>query len=92
MKKQLFKEVIVWFEKSEKELIRYRLFQKVSDGKFFVKSADSLHNEFNATINEQQQGYFVDSLFENGITGFADKSFDTIEEAIDFFNAEFDLL
>jgi hypothetical protein len=87
MKKQLFKEVIVWFEKSEKELIRYRLFQKLSDGKFFVKSADNLQEEIDAKINEHQQGYFVDSLFDNGITEFAKECFDTIEQAISAFDA-----
>ncbi len=89
MKKRLFKEVNVWFEKSEKELIRYRLFQKFSDDKFFVKSADYLHEKFDEKMNNQQNAYFINSLFENGISEFAEESFDTIEEAIAAFNANF---
>jgi len=90
MKKRFFKEVIVWFEKSEKELIRYRLLQDLSNEKFFVKSADDFHEEFNLKTAQQQDAYFVDSLFFNGITHFAKKSFDTIEEAIRDFEQGFE--
>jgi hypothetical protein len=90
MKKRFFKEVIVWFEKSDKELIRYRLFQDLSNDKFFVKNADDFHDEFNLKTTQQQDAYFVDSLFLSGITHFAKKSFHTIEEAIDNFEAGFE--
>ena len=80
----------VWFEKNEKELIRYRLFRKLSDDKFFVKSVDDFYDEFKAKVAKEQNAYFVDSLFYNGITAFAKESFDTIEEAINHFDAKFD--
>ncbi len=90
MKKQFFKEVIVWFEKSEKQLIRFRLFQDLLNEKYFVKSADEFHEEFDLKISQEQDAYFVDSLFFNGITHFAKKSFDTIEEAIEDFERGFE--
>ena len=90
MEKQFFKEVVVWFEKSEKELIRYRIFQDLSNEKYFVKSADSFHKEFNLQVAQEQDAYFVDSLFFNGITSFAKKSFNTIEEAVEDFEQEFE--
>ena len=90
MRKRFFKEVIVWFEKSENELIRYRLFQDLSNEKFFVKSADAFHEEYDIKTDQEQDAYFVDSLFENGITQFAKKSYDTIEEAIVAFDSEFE--
>ncbi len=90
MKKRFFKEIIVWFEKGENELIRYRLFQDLSNKKYFVKSADHFHEEFNLKTAQEQDAYFVDSLFENGITQFAKKSYDTIEEAIAAFDNEFE--
>ena len=80
MKKQFFKEVSVWFEKSETQLIRYRLFQDLLNKKYFVKGADHFQEEFDLKIAQQQDSYFVDSLFLNGITHFAKKSFDTIED------------
>ena len=89
MKKQFFKEIIVWLEKSEKELIRYRIFQDLSNEKYFVKSAEYLHEEFDLKTNQEQEEYFVDSLFFNGITHFAKVSFDTIDEAIENFEQEF---
>ncbi len=90
MRKRFFKEAIVWFEKSEKELIRYRLLQDLSKEKFFVKNADHFHEEFDLKKAQEQDAYFVDSLFLNGITYFAKKSFDTIEEAIADFEAGFE--
>ena len=89
MNKRFFKEVIVWFEKSEKELIRYRLFQDLSNGKYFVKSADGFHEAFDQKTAQEQDAYFVDSLFFSGITQFAKNSFDTIEEAIEDFETGF---
>lgn len=86
----MFKEVNVWLENGEKELIRYRLFQDLSNGKFFVKSADHFHEKFDAKTVEEQKVYFIDSLFEYGITEFANETFDTIEEAIATFDAEFE--
>jgi hypothetical protein len=87
VKKQLFKEVIVWFEKSEKEVIRYRLFQDLSNEKFFVKSVDHFPKKLEVTDVKIYDNYFIDSLFENGITWFAKEPFNTIEEAISAFDS-----
>lgn len=88
----MFKEIIVWFEKSERELICYRVFQDLSDGKFFVKSAGHFQEGFDEKTAREHEAYFVDSLFFNGITGFAKESFDSITEAISAFDSGFEEL
>ena len=77
-------------KKSEKEVIRYRLLQDLSNDKFFVESSDGFQDEFDEKVAQQQNAYFVDSLFYNGITEFANESFDTIEDAITEFEAGFE--
>ncbi len=88
---RLFKEINVWRQVDDKTLIRYRCFQELPDGKFFVKSADHFQEPFDSETSKQHEMYFVDSLFDDGLISRAKKAYATIEKAIEKFDSEFDI-
>jgi hypothetical protein len=88
---RLFKEINVWRQVDDKALIRYRCFQELPDGKFFVKSADHFHEPFESETSRQHEMYFIESLFENGLVWNAKKSYATLEKAIEKFDEDFDI-
>lgn len=87
---RLFKEINVWRQVDEKTLIRYRCFQELPDGKFFVKSADHFREPFDSEISKQHKMYFVDSLFDDGLISTAKRTYATLEKAIAKFEEGFE--
>lgn len=80
---RLFKEINVWKPIDEKTMARYRCFEVIPDGKFFVKSEDYLYEDSDETYRKNLDDYFYESLDGEILNDLADEACDTIEEAIE---------
>lgn len=89
MKGKLYREIIVWKEIDDNTVSRFRVFERLSDHKFFCKGQDF----FNYPLDEKQfrdlEFYAVDFLFQGGLN-MRIKKFDSIEEAIEQFEKDFE--
>jgi hypothetical protein len=79
---KLFREVSVWKRVDDTTVIRYRCFQVVPDGGFFVKSSDFYHYPIDAKQVSQLEQYFLDSLFQDALEEVHDEISGTLEDAI----------
>ncbi|HRH43577.1 MAG TPA: hypothetical protein PKY82_18250, partial [Pyrinomonadaceae bacterium] len=69
---------------------RFRVFERLSDHKFFCKGQDFFHYP----IDEKQVKFIESNAIESLLTGRLsrkiDKKFDSIEEAIEQFEKDFE--
>jgi hypothetical protein len=88
MKEKLYRQINVWEEIDEKTLCCYRVFEILSNNKFFCKGQDYFHNTLEEKELRSLEYYAVDSLFQGGLS-MKIKRFDSIEEAIAQFKKDF---
>jgi hypothetical protein len=69
---------------------RFRIFERLSDHKFFCKGQDFFHYPLDEKQFRDFDYYAVDSLFHGGLRRKIDKKFDSIEEAIEQFEKDFE--
>jgi hypothetical protein len=87
--KRLFKEMIIYKPISEKSVIRYRCFEILSEGKYFVAQADNFQNNFTETEWKQFDNYFFGSVDSENFDEMTNEACRTIEEAIAKHEADF---
>ena len=79
---RLFKEITVWRRVDEATLMRYRCLQVLPANRYVVKSADFCRLPLSPEQGRQQDHYYLESLFEDGLVAAAADSYETLEEAI----------
>jgi hypothetical protein len=89
---QLFKEISVWKQIDDNTLLRYRCLQLLPDGRYCVKSSHFYHYpiKMNDELTVQAEFYFLDGMFQGGLVEAMKESFETIEEAIEKHEKDFD--
>ena len=85
----LFREFNVWKPLDEKRIIRYRCFEVLPSGKFFVKASDCLYEDSEKEDWDNLERYFLESLFFGILEELAENASDTIEEAVAKHEADF---
>lgn len=90
MKEQLFQEVIVWREENDNTLYRYRVLQSVETGKYCVYGCALIHrhNYENVSIQQHHEFAFRQALLAQGLGREDEEMFDSIEEAIAYFERD----
>jgi hypothetical protein len=89
MKGKLYREIIVWKEIDDNTVSRYQVFERLSDNKFFCKRQDFFYYPIDETQVKAIESYKIDSLFHGGLS-MRIKKFDSIEEAIEQFEKDFE--
>ena len=85
----LYEAVDVWRRFSEEELVRYRCFRVLPEGRYCVQSADHYHLPLAENLGRQDEEQFI-KLLAKEAPDARGKTYDTIEEAIDMFEKDFD--
>jgi hypothetical protein len=87
----LFKEISVWKQIDDDNLIRYRCFQVLPDNRYVVKSAHyySYPIEPDDEQFKQAEFYFLDSMFQGGLLEITNNTYETLEEAIAAHDEDF---
>ena len=88
MKNKLYEAIDVWKRVSEKQLVRYRCFRILLLNKFCVQSADGYYLPFDEKLNRQHDKQFLELLLENA-PDKREKTYSTLEEAIEAFEKDF---
>lgn len=90
MRGKLYREIIVWKEIDDNTVSRFRVFERLSDHKFFCKQQDFFHYP----IDEKQLKFIeynaIESLLNGGLRNTIDQKFDSIEAAIEQFEKDFE--
>ena len=81
----LYKEINIWQKISEKQLVCYRIFERISDKKYAVQNVDYFSPPFDDISFEQFRKQQMELFLEVDIE-IREKFFDTIEQAIEIFN------
>jgi hypothetical protein len=84
----MFKAIDIWKRLDDATAIRYRCFQRLTDGQFCVQSADHYH----LPLNENQIKALDKQFLELFIEEFPDQRsslYPTLEEAIAIYDLEF---
>ncbi len=89
-KERLFKEIIIWKPVDEKSVERYRCFEILSEGKFFVAQRDHFHEDFTEKEWKQFDNYFFESISGDNFDEMATEACQSVEEAIVAFDSEFE--
>ena len=71
-------------------MARYRCFELLPDGKFFVKATDYIYEDSDKVYRDNLEMYFVESLSSENFEQMAKDACPTIEEAIAKHDAEFE--
>jgi hypothetical protein len=87
---KLFKEITVWKEVDDETLVRYRCLMVLPDHRYCVKSADFYRQPLDEEERKQQEGYYLESLFDGGLDFAAQETYETLEEAIAKHDEEFE--
>ena len=86
----LYKEFFVWKPIDDKSVLRYRCFEILANGKFFVMQSDHFFWGFNRKTVEWIQYVFLRICFRRKFFEQANEACETIEEAITKFESGFD--
>ncbi len=91
-KARLFKEISVWRQVDENTVLRYRCLQVLPDGGYYVKSSHFYRYPLSVDDEQIKQAefYFLDGLFQDGLTKSTKKTYVTLEEAIKKHDKNFD--
>ena len=91
-KAQLFREISVWRRIDDDTLLRYRCLLVLPDGGYCVKSSHFYRYPLSLDDGQimQAEFYFLDSLFQDGLSEAAQETYDTLEEAIAKHDKDFD--
>ena len=88
--KKLYKEILVWKPIDDKSVIRYRCFEILSEGNFFVAQASNFHEDFSEKQWRVADNYFFESVSKEKFDEMAEESFETLEEAIAKWETDFE--
>ena len=88
MERKLYRQINVWKEIDDKTICCYRVFERLSDNKFFCKGQDYFHYPLDEKQIRDLEFYAIDSLFQDGLS-MKTKKFNSIEEAIEQFEKDF---
>ncbi|MDQ2745715.1 MAG: hypothetical protein M3T96_00430 [Acidobacteriota bacterium] len=86
---KFFKEINIWKSVDERTVARYRCFEILPDGKFFVQSKDHIYEDSDKVYRENLEMYFVESLSSENFDEMSAEACSTIEEAITKHEADF---
>ena len=86
---KFFKEINIWKSVDERTVARYRCFEILPDGKFFVKSKDYIYEDSDKIYRENLEMYFIESLSSENFDKMSAEACFTIEEAITKHEADF---
>lgn len=82
VKERFFKEINVWQPVDERTVARYRCFEILPDGKFFVQAKNYIYEDSDEEYQENLDDYFFGSLSRENFEKLSEKASPTIEEAI----------
>ena len=85
---RLFKEITVWRRIDDNSLARYRCLHILPDDRYYVKSSDFCYWPLDIEQTRQQDYYYLDSLFQDGLKE-PTVTYKTLEEAIRMHEQEF---
>jgi hypothetical protein len=88
--KKLFKEINVWETVDDSLVIRYRCFEDLLEGKFFVAASDYFHENFDKKQWNEFDIYFYENISSESLNEMAAESCETIEIAIEKHKADFE--
>ena len=77
-----YKEINIWKPIDDRTVARYRCFEILPEGKFFVQSKNYIYEDSDKTYRENLDMYFVESLSKENFEEMSKESCFTIEEAI----------
>jgi len=77
-----YKEINIWKPIDSKIVARYRCFEVLPDGKFFVQAKDYIYEDSDKTDRENLEMYFIESLSKENFEKMAKEACLTINEAI----------
>ena len=86
---KFFKEITIWKPVNERTVARYRCFEVLPDGKFFVQSKDHIYEDSDKVYRENLEMYFIESLSSELFEDMSAEASSTIEKAIAKHEADF---
>lgn len=86
---KFFKEINIWKPVDGRTVARYRCFEILPDGKFFVQSKDHIYEDSDKVYRENLEMYFIESLSSENFEQMLSEACSTIEEAIAKHEADF---
>jgi hypothetical protein len=89
--KRLYCEINVWQPIDDQTLIRYRCIHVLPDNKYAVKASDYVRDLLEKENLKVQDQYFLESMFYGGLEMLVEISCDSLQEAIDKHNKEFQI-
>lgn len=81
-KDKYYKEITICKPIDDRTMARYRCFEILPDGKFFVQAKEHIYEDSDKTYKENLDGYFFGSLSKENFEEMAKDACSTIEEAI----------
>lgn len=85
-----YKEINIWKAVDERTVARYRCFEILPDGKFFVQSKDYIYEDSDKTYRDNLDMYFIESLSRENFEEMSKEACSTIEGAIAKHEADFE--
>lgn len=86
--KDLFKEIRIWKRTGKNEATRYNCFQRLTDNKVFVQSADSFRLQINRKHVQDMEDQLAE-LFVEDSPDMRSDPYDSVAEAIAGFEQNF---
>lgn len=89
IKDRFYKEINIWKPVDDRTVTRYRCFEIMPEGKFFVQSSDYIYEDSDEKYRESLDDYFFDSLSKENFEEMSKNASETLEEAIAKHEADF---
>jgi hypothetical protein len=89
VRQSLYEAVDVWKRISSDQVLRYRCFRILPERRFCVQSADHYYLPLDENLRKQHKSRFLELLAEEA-PDVREKTYETLEEAIEMFEQGFE--
>ncbi|MEO6589184.1 MAG: hypothetical protein ABIP06_07740 [Pyrinomonadaceae bacterium] len=86
---KFYKEINIWKPIDDKTIARYRGFEILPDGGFFVQAKNYIYEDSDKVYRENLEMYFIESLSKDNFEEMTKEACSTMEEAISKHEIDF---